>query len=49
LMQLDAPSALPGEGRDPLLLWAPAFAGLAGFGMGMVRHCLMNHVNDSKH
>jgi hypothetical protein len=25
------PSRLPGEGRDPFLLWAPAFAGVAGF------------------
>jgi hypothetical protein len=23
----------PGEGRDPLLQWAPAFAGVAGLGM----------------
>ena len=29
LMQLDVPSALSGEGRDPLLPWAPAFAGVA--------------------
>ena len=43
LMQLDVPSALSlglqptdlfcGEGRDPLLPWAPAFAGVAGFDM----------------
>src|SRR5260370_28157683 len=25
------PPCLPGEGRDPVLLWAPAFAGGTGF------------------
>src|SRR5260370_35061790 len=25
------PPCLPGEGRDPVLLWAPAFAGVTGF------------------
>src|SRR5438132_4895173 len=25
------PPHLPGEGRDPFLSWAPAFAGVAGF------------------
>jgi hypothetical protein len=32
LMQLSSTSSprFPGEGRDPLLPWAPAFAGVAG-------------------
>ena len=29
----DAPPRFPGEGRDPLLPWAPAFAGEAGSGI----------------
>jgi hypothetical protein len=32
LMQLDVPLRFPGEGRDPLLLCTPAFAGVAGAG-----------------
>jgi hypothetical protein len=50
LMQLDDPPRFPGEGRDPLLSWAPAFAGVAGFGMSDgVRRCLMIRMNDSEH
>ena len=30
LMQSTSPPRFPGEGRDPLLPWAPAFAGVAG-------------------
>src|SRR3984893_15431423 len=30
-------------------IWAPAFAGVADLIRAMVRHCLMNHVNDSEH
>jgi hypothetical protein len=29
--------------------WAPAFAGVADLIRAMVRHCLMNRVNDSAH
>jgi hypothetical protein len=49
LMQLDVPPRFPGEGRDPLLPWAPAFADVADLICAMVRHCLMNRVNDSEH
>jgi hypothetical protein len=49
LIQLDTPARFPGEGRDPLLPWAPAFAGVAGLVWAMARHCLMNRVNDSLH
>ena len=29
--------------------WAPAFTGVADLIRAMVRHCLMNRVNDSEH
>jgi hypothetical protein len=49
LIQLDTLPRFPGEGRDPLLPWAPAFSGVAGLVWAMARHCLMNRVNDSLH
>jgi hypothetical protein len=37
----------PGEGRDPPLPWAPAFAGEAG--LSGVLHGRLNRVNESEH
>jgi hypothetical protein len=43
----DPPPRFPGESRDPLLLWAPAFAGEAV--LSVVLHRRVNRVNDSEH
>jgi hypothetical protein len=40
----DSPSRCPGESRDPLPPWAPAFAGEAG--LSEVLGCLVKHMND---
>jgi hypothetical protein len=42
-----APSRFPGESRDLLLPWAPAFAGEAGLNEGL--HGRVNRVNESDH
>jgi hypothetical protein len=39
--------AFPAESRDPLLRWAPAFAGEAV--LSEVLHRRVNRVNDSEH
>ena len=43
-IQQTPPSRFPGESRDPLPPWAPAFAGEAG--LSEVLGCLVNRVND---
>jgi hypothetical protein len=43
-IQQTPPSRCPGESRDPLPPWAPAFAGEAG--LSEVLGCLVNRVND---
>jgi hypothetical protein len=45
-----AGSPLPGEGRDPCVAWAPAFAGVAETLMSaLVCSCRVNLLNGSEH
>src|SRR5205807_7620178 len=45
-----AGSRLPGEGRDPCVAWAPAFAGVAETLMSaLVCSCRVNLLNGSEH
>jgi hypothetical protein len=40
----------PGEGRDPCVAWAPAFAGVAETLMSaLVSFCRVNLLNGSEH
>jgi hypothetical protein len=47
MVQLTPPPRFPGEGQDPLLPWAPAFAGEAG--LNEVLNGLVDRVNESEH
>jgi hypothetical protein len=47
MIQQIPPPRFPGESRDPLLPWAPAFAGEAV--LSEVIHRRVNRVNDSEY
>jgi hypothetical protein len=44
MISADALPRFPGEGRDPLLPWAPAFAGEAG--LSEIMQDRVNRVNE---
>jgi hypothetical protein len=49
MIQRNAPLCLPGEGRDPVLPWAPAFAGVTGFFDVSIGPLSVNFLNGFEH
>ncbi len=49
LMHLDVPSVLSRRRPGSTFPWAPAFAGVAGFGVSDGGYCRINRANDSEH